>query len=191
MPQRAEFRSAGELRAWFAANHAKVAEMNLRCFKSGSETRGVTYRQALDEALCFGWIDGVRHALDDTSFLVRFTPRKPKSLWSKVNVKRANELIAEGRMRSPGTAAFEKRIASSYSFESRPAVLDPAYVKKMMRTAGAWAFWQARPPGYRRLCSFYVMSAKQEETRLRRLQVLIDCLARGELLPGLARPKKK
>ncbi len=164
--------------------------MQLRCIKRGVLEKGVTYRQALDEALCFGWIDGVRHSLDDASFLVRFTPRKAKSLWSKVNVKRARELEAEGRMRPPGAAAFARRIASSYSFESRPAELDPAYQKELRRNPRAWAFWQARPPGYRRTCCFWIISAKQDATRLRRLEVLIDCLARGETLPALARAKK-
>jgi uncharacterized protein YdeI (YjbR/CyaY-like superfamily) len=185
------FRSPAELCAWFDVNHATVPVIELRCFKAGSEKQGVTYRQALDEALCFGWIDGVRHSLDASSFLVRFTPRKPKSLWSKVNVKRAKELQAAGRMRPPGAAAFAKRVASRYSFESKPVELDPALLKQFRSNPRAWAFWQTRPPGERRLCCFYVMSAKQEATRLRRLGVLVDCLARGQTLPGLARSRKK
>jgi uncharacterized protein YdeI (YjbR/CyaY-like superfamily) len=164
--------------------------MQLRCFKNGAQERGVTYRQALDEALCFGWIDGVRHSLDQMSFLVRFTPRRPKSLWSKINVKRARELVAEGRMRPPGRAAFGNRTASSYSFEVEPVDLDQGHIKKLRGNARAWAFWQARPPGYRRSCSFWVTSAKQESTRQRRLQILIDCCERGELIPGFARPRK-
>lgn len=121
----------------------------------------------------------------------RFSPRKAKSLWSKINTKRARELIKQGRMRPPGLAAFTKGTPSKYSFESRPATLDPAYEKRLKADEKAWAFWQGEPPGRRRLVTFWVMSAKQEETRPRRFQILFDRLKRGTTFPMLERPKKR
>lgn len=155
--------------------------------------RGVTYKQALDEALCFGWIDGVRRGLDDVSFTVRFTPRKAKSKWSLVNTRRAKELEAQGRMHASGLAAFRARdpeFGPKYSFESRPVELSGALAKRFRAAKAAWKFFQSRPPGYRRTASFWVMNAKQEATRERRLDALIECSARGSPIPLLARKPK-
>jgi len=175
-------------REWLARNHATVSELYVRCAKVGA-AGGLTYREALDEALCIGWIDGVRHSLDATTFSQRFTPRKPKSAWSTINIKRFRELEAEGRVRPAGRKAFEARVKSEYSFESRPRQLAPALLRRFKSYARAWRFFEAQPRWYRRTCSFYVMSAKQADTRERRLDVLIKHSARGEGIPPLKRPK--
>ena len=159
----------------------------MRCAKAHVKA-GLTYRQALDEALCLGWIDGVRHSVDAASFSQRFSPRKPRSAWSTVNIKRFRELQAEGRVKPAGLRAFETGVKSQYSFESRPSALSPAYRRTFRSHARAWAFFEALPPGYRRTCCFWVMSAKQPETQQRRLAVLIARSARGEGVPRRKKP---
>jgi uncharacterized protein YdeI (YjbR/CyaY-like superfamily) len=181
------FAGPAEFRAWLAKNHATASELFVRCSKT-HEAKGLTYRQALDEALCLGWIDGVRHGVDASSFSVRFTPRKPRSAWSTINIKRFQQLQAEGRVKRAGLSAFEARVKSHYSFESRPRALAPAYLRRFRSNARAWAFFEAQPPWYRRTSSFWVMSAKQLETRDRRLAQLIARSARGEGIPPLKRP---
>lgn len=186
----ATFASQEKFRAWLEQNHRNTAELIVRCYKANAAGKGLTYKQALDEALCFGWIDGVRRALDEESFSTRFTPRKPKSKWSAVNVKRATELQAEGRMHAAGTAAFAARepaMAAGYSYESRPAELDKQLLAKLKANKRAWAFFQAQPPWYRRTSSFWVMEAKREEARERRLAELITRSAKGEPIKLLDR----
>jgi uncharacterized protein YdeI (YjbR/CyaY-like superfamily) len=184
-PARAKaFASPAAFRAWLARHHATTTELFVRCAKVGAG-RGLTYRQALDEALCMGWIDGVRHAWDADSFSVRFTPRKPRSEWSAVNIRRYRELLAEGRVRPPGRRAFESRVKSAYSFESRPRTLAPAFLRRFRTSVRAFRFFEAQPPWYRRTCSFWVMSAKQPETRARRLARLISYSERGLGVPPL------
>ena len=184
------FRTPAAFREWLEKNGATASELLIRCYKVHARDKGITYKQALDEALCFGWIDGVRRPLDADSFSQRFSPRKAKTLWSKVNTKRMRELIALGRVRPPGKAAFERGTPSKYSFEARPGALDPKLEKALRRNAAAWAFWQQEPPGRRRLCTFYVMEAKQEETRARRFEKLLRLFERGHTLPMLERTKK-
>ncbi len=162
----------------------------MRVWKVHAAGRGVTNAQAVDEMLCVGWIDGVRHAIDGDSFRVRFTPRQPTSIWSAINIRRVGELEALGRMRPAGRAAFRARQASRsklYSFEqAHPRELDAASVKQLRASAAAWTFWQARPPWYRQTSAHWVHSAKQETTRARRFAVLLDCCARGVGIPPLA-----
>jgi len=189
MPRARGFSGPAEFRAWLAKNHAMVTELFVRCSKAKATLGGLTYRQALDEALCLGWIDGVRHSLDAASFSVRFTPRKPRSAWSTVNIKRFLELQSEGRVKPAGRKAFQARVKSQYSFESRPRALAPGYLRTFRSNKRAWAFFETQPPGYRRTCSFWVMSAKMAETRARRLAVLISRSERGEGIPPLKRPK--
>jgi uncharacterized protein YdeI (YjbR/CyaY-like superfamily) len=184
------FSGAAEFRAWLTRNHATVKELFVRCSKA-RVAGGLTYRQALDEALCMGWIDGVRHSLDQASFSVRFTPRRPRSAWSTVNVRRFRELQAEGRVKPPGRRAFEAGVKSQYSFESRPRALAPAYLRAFRSNARAWAFFEAQPPWYRRTCSFWVMSAKQTKTRERRLAELVSRSERSEGIPQLKRPSSR
>jgi uncharacterized protein YdeI (YjbR/CyaY-like superfamily) len=190
-PKPRGFPSTAALRAWLEAHHADRAELVLRCYKVHARTRGVTYREALDEALCYGWIDGVRRGVDADSFSVRFTPRQAKSRWSLVNTRRALELLAEGRMRPPGRAAFEARDpedARRYSFETRPTTLAPGMLRALERNARAWAFFVKQPPWYRRTASFWVMSAKRPETRERRFAQLLACSRRGARIGPLTRP---
>jgi uncharacterized protein YdeI (YjbR/CyaY-like superfamily) len=168
--------------------HPTVTGLFVRCSKAHAREGGLTYRQALDEALCLGWIDGVRHSVDEASFSVRFTPRKPKSAWSTVNIRRFRELQAEGRVHPAGLRAFEARVKSRYSFESRARPLAPAYLRRFRSNSRAWSFFAAQPPWYRRVSSFWVMSAKQAETRERRLAVLIARSERQQGIPPLKRP---
>ena len=151
----------------------------------------MTYRQALDEALCVGWIDGVRRALDADSFSVRFTPRRPKSACSAVNIRRFEELRAEGRVRVPGLRAFEARVRPSYSYENRPRRLAPALAKRFRANARAWRVFLAQPPWYQRTCAFWVMSAKRPETRDRRLAQLIARSEAQQPIAALKRPASR
>jgi uncharacterized protein YdeI (YjbR/CyaY-like superfamily) len=181
------FRDAAAFREWLRSHHHTRRELVLRCAKPGGGGRGVTYRQALDEALCFGWIDGVRHAIDARSFAVRFTPRTPDSAWSRVNLERFGELRAQGRVEAPGLAAYGRRTPPACSYESRVQELAPSYVKRLRARPRAWAWLQAQPPWYRRTSAFWVMSAKREETRERRFTILLAHSARGEPIPPLRR----
>jgi uncharacterized protein YdeI (YjbR/CyaY-like superfamily) len=181
------FRTAGALRAWLQRNHATARELWIGMHRKGSGRPSITYPEALDEALCFGWIDGVRKKLDATSYVQRFTPRKPKSYWSLVNIRHAKRLQAEGRMAPAGLAAFAKRDekqARKYSFEARTG-LDAVSLRELRRNKAAWKFFEAQPPGYRRVAGWWVASAKRDETRRRRLAVLISHSAKGERIPPL------
>jgi len=183
------FRSQAAWRAWLQKNHARETELNLRCFKVHAAHRGVTYAQALDEALCFGWIDGVRRAVDADSFSVRFTPRKPTSVWSRVNIAHIERLTSSGRMAKPGLAAFAARSEARtgvYSFERRTE-LAPEYATQFRADQAAWEYYQAQAPWYRRTSAHWVMSAKKDATRQKRLAQLIDCSARREPIPQLDR----
>lgn len=185
------FRTPAAFRAWLRKNHETARELLLRCYKTHASGMGVTYRQALDEALCFGWIDGVRRAVDEVSFSTRFTPRKPRSIWSNVNVARAKQLIAEGRLAKPGLVAFqarEERRTGVYSFERRQAArLSAPYARKLRANRKAAAYFASQAPWYRRTCVHWIMSAKREETRLKRLHLLISCSAKRVRIPPLAR----
>ena len=186
------FRTAAALRSWFLRNHATKSELLLRTFKVHAADRGVTYKQALDEALCFGWIDGIRRSVDADSFSTRLTPRQPRSIWSRVNIAHVARLIEEGRMMPPGLDAFAKRDekrTAVYSFENSAKVLPPALEKMFSARRKAWAFYQAQAPWYRRTTAHWVLSAKQEATQRRRLEALVACCARGETIPQLQKKK--
>lgn len=184
------FRSAAELRAWLEAHHADRDEVLIGFYKKGASKKGVTYAEALDEALCFGWIDGHLRSIDEERFQRRFTPRKKGSTWSKVNVRHVERLAREGRMRPAGLAAFEARTedrTGTYAFEqARPVELDPARAARLRAHRAASAFFEAQPPSYRRTAAHWVMSAKKEETRDRRLEVLIASSAEGRVAPPFA-----
>lgn len=184
------FRSREHFRTWLERHHSVASELVLRCFKVHAKHRGIDYKQGLDEALCFGWIDGIRRSLDNDSFTVRFTPRKPKSKWSAVNIKRARELEAEGRMHPAGLAVFRARGAlavAPYSLENRSIRLDPSFEKRLRANKVAWEYFQAQPPWYRRNLVFWVMSAKREETRARRFAALLRRSAKRAPIPHLTR----
>ena len=158
--------------------------------KKSSGNPSVTYPKAVDEALCFGWIDGVRKSVNTDSYRVRFTPRKPKSQWSAVNIRRARQLVDSGRMQAAGLKAFEGAAAQSraYSYEQRSAAqFSGAEDREFRANQKAWAFFQAQPPWYRRISTFWVISAKQEETRQRRLATLIADSGQGKTIAPLTR----
>ena len=184
------FRTIVRFHAWLARNHGSVKELTIRLFKVHAKHKGIGYREALDESLCWGWIDGVRHAYDADSFTQRFTPRKPKSYWSKVNIKRFRELDAEGRIAPPGRAAFKpgNTHPAKYSYEADLA-LSPAIEKAFRADKVAWAYFSARPPGYQRICRRMIMSAVREETRVRRLAMVMDYSRKGKPIPILDRSK--
>src|SRR6266853_1634998 len=171
------FKTPSTFRKWLAANHAKSKELWVGFYKKGSGKPSITSPESVDEALCFGWIDGVRKRIDDISYVIRFTPRKPSSIWSAVNVKRVAELTALGLMQPEGISAFEHRKEARsgiYSYEQKTAArLDDADEKRFRANKKAWEFFQAQPPGYRRLMIWRVVSAKKVETRAKRLEVLI------------------
>jgi uncharacterized protein YdeI (YjbR/CyaY-like superfamily) len=171
------FKSAAECRRWLERNHNRVTEQWFGFYKKDSGKRGITYQEALDEALCFGWIDGLKKSVDESSYTFRFTPRKPKSVWSLVNTRRAEELRKLGRMKPAGLIALDARDPEKsgiYSFENRPRQLSDSCEKEFKAHKEAWEFFQGQPPGYQRTASFWVMSAKQEATRLQRLARLIS-----------------
>jgi uncharacterized protein YdeI (YjbR/CyaY-like superfamily) len=167
--------SSAEFREWLEKNHDRVAELWLGFYNKRADKKSITYREALDEALCFGWIDGVRKSINDTTYKQRFSPRKAKSYWSAVNIRRLGELAKLDRVALSGVKAFEQRTSDSgkYSFESRQKKLAPAYEKQFKANPAAWEFFRAQAPWYQWTCSFWVMSAKQEETRQQRLATLI------------------
>jgi uncharacterized protein YdeI (YjbR/CyaY-like superfamily) len=185
------FRTRDDFRAWLAKNHATEKELIVRCFKVHASVRGIGYREALDEALCYGWIDGVRKSLDKDSFTQRFSPRKTKSKWSNVNIKRFKELQKEGRIAPPGVSAFEVRdqYAGLYSFESQPLELDPAFVKRLRANKKAWTVFDSQPPGRKRLIVYWIMSAKKPETRQRRFEQMFERAAQGKTI-GILEPSK-
>jgi uncharacterized protein YdeI (YjbR/CyaY-like superfamily) len=177
------FRSPAGFRRWLAAHHADTSELIVGFYKKASGTAGISYKEAVDEALCFGWIDGIKKRVDEHRYTHRFTPRKAVSTWSVINVTRVTELIALKRMAAPGFAAFARRDPKKtgvYSFEKRPAALDGALERAFKKQAAAWTFFRAQPPGYQRLLIHWVMSAKQQETRERRLAALVKSSAEGK-----------
>jgi uncharacterized protein YdeI (YjbR/CyaY-like superfamily) len=162
-------------------------------YKKGSGKPSITWPESVDEALSFGWIDGIRKSVDDESYTIRFTPRRPRSIWSAVNVKRARELIEAGRMHPAGLKAFEERVqerSGIYSYEERRQELAEGYVRKLKANKKAWEFFRAQPPGYQRTVSHWVMSAKKEETRAKRLATLIEDSANGRRIAPLTRPRR-
>ncbi len=176
------FTSADAFRTWLESHHASTTELLVGFYKRASAKTGITYPEALDEALAFGWIDGVRRGVDTDRYTIRFTPRTATSIWSAVNIKRVTELEAAGRMRAPGLAAFAKRDekrSRSYAYEQKAAALDEAALAEFRRNAKAFAFYETQAPWYRRTTAHWVTSAKQAETRARRLAHLIDCSGRG------------
>lgn len=177
------FETQADFRKWLAKNHASKSELILRLYKVHALHKGIGYKQALEEALCWGWIDGVVRSLDADSFQQRYSPRKPKSNWSTVNIKKMRALIAAGRAAPPGIAAFERRDKTAlapYSFESRNITLAPAFLKRLKANPKAWKFFRSEPPGYRRTAVFWVMTAKKPETRERRFRTMLDRMAKGE-----------
>ena len=190
------FATPAEFRAWLEEHHAAETELLVGFYKKGSGKPSITWPESVDEALCYGWIDGVRRSLGDDAYTIRFTPRKKRSFWSNVNIRRAGELIAEGRMRPAGLVAFEARTGERsgvYSFEQKDqarVVFSEAQARQFQADAKAWEFFQAQPPWYRRTATWWVISAKKEETRAKRLATLIADSAAGRPIRGLDRKPK-
>lgn len=171
------FKTAAHFRAWLEQNHATATELHVGAYRKASGLGGMTYLESVDEALCFGWIDGVVRKIDDVSFFHRFTPRKPGSIWSNVNVAHVARLTAAGKMHPAGLAAFAARSATKtgiYAFErTAEPELPAAFAKKFRAAKAAWKFFQAQPPGYRRQALHHIVTAKQPATQERRLAALI------------------
>lgn len=189
------FPSPSAWRAWLEEHQQKHEELWVGFYKVGSGRPSITWPEAVDGALCFGWIDGVRKSLDESRYVIRFTPRRPKSIWSAVNIKRVAELSSLGLMRPAGIQAFERRTGKPseiYAYEQRKgATLGGAYEKQFRANKKAWSFFQTHPPWYRRTASWWVISAKKEETRLKRLAQLIDDSEHERAIPELRRPAGK
>lgn len=185
------FTTPSEFRAWLEEHHDTAQELLIGFYKKSSGKPSITWPESVDEALCFGWIDGVRKGIDDVSYTIRFTPRKPRSTWSAVNVKRATELARLGLMHSAGFKVFEERVEAKsglYGYEQRQTIeLGDAYEQQFRANQKAWDFFQDRPPSYRRAATWWVISAKQEETRLKRLARLIEDSEHGRTIPPLTR----
>jgi uncharacterized protein YdeI (YjbR/CyaY-like superfamily) len=188
------FGSPADFRRWLVLHHKNASALQVGFYKRGSGKPSITYQEALDEALCFGWIDGVRRGLDEDSYTIRFTPRRPNSFWSLVNIRRATELAALGLMQPPGLRAFEERDqdrTERYSYERASHSLDPEYERTFQANQPAWTFFQSQAPSYRRAASWWVMSAKRPETRQRRLATLIDASAQGRRADALTVSKRQ
>ena len=194
MPQQPTyFETEADLRRWLTAHHQTASELLVGFWKKGSGKPSIDWPQARDQALCFGWIDGVRKSLSDEAYTIRFTPRRKGSVWSKVNVERFHALKAAGQMRPAGEAAFEggREDRSHYSYESEARELEPDEIKRFRANAAAWADWEKRPAGYRKVVLHWVTSAKKPETRAKRLGILIENCAAGEKIPGYDIGRKK
>jgi uncharacterized protein YdeI (YjbR/CyaY-like superfamily) len=184
------FRSQAELRRWFARHHASAGELFLGYWKVGSGEKSVTWPESVDEALCVGWIDGVTKRIDEQRYVIRFTPRKPTSIWSAVNIARVGALESEGRMHDAGRAAFAARRENKsgvYSFEQPSVEWPDAYAKRLKANRKAGTHFEARAPSYRKAVLWWIVSAKQEATRQRRLAQLIEHSERGALLYQFSR----
>ena len=176
------FATPEKFRAWLEKHHATEKELLVGFYKKASGRKSITWPESVDEALCVGWIDGIRKTIDDESYTIRFTPRNVKSRWSAVNIRRVGELTKLGRMKPEGLAIFEKRDPSQdegYSYQRKEAQLDAAMEKRFRANKTAWKFWEAQPPYYRRMIAHWVISAKKEETREKRLAQLLAACEEG------------
>jgi uncharacterized protein YdeI (YjbR/CyaY-like superfamily) len=171
------FKTPADFRAWLEKNHLSVDELLVGFYKKSSGKPSITWPESVDEALCAGWIDGIRRRIDEESYSIRFTPRRTRSIWSLINTKRVAVLTADGRMLEAGLKAFaarDEKKTGVYSFERTAATFPPAYLKRFRANVKAWTFFNAQGDYYKRLATYWVTSAKQEETRLRRLATLIE-----------------
>jgi uncharacterized protein YdeI (YjbR/CyaY-like superfamily) len=179
------FKTPSDFRKWLEAHHANSKELWVGFYKKNSGKPSIDWPESVNEALCFGWIDGIRKSIDEESYKIRFTPRKPASVWSSVNIRNVENLIKENRMQPAGLKAFEVRKENRsgiYSYEQRSAELVEPYLGKLKRNRAAWKFFEAQAAWYRKQMNWWVVSAKQEETRLKRLAKLIEESAVGRRL---------
>lgn len=185
------FATPVDFRAWLAEHHDKARELWVGYYKKGTGKPSITWPESVDQALCFGWIDGLRHTVDAESYMIRFTPRKATSMWSEVNLKRVAELTAQGLMTPAGLAIFEQRAEARsgiYAYEQRKnGVLSAAQEAQFQANPTAWAFFQAQPPSHRTPAIWWVISAKKAETQQKRLETLIEDSAHGRRIAQLRR----
>ena len=187
------FPTQKHLRKWFEKNHKKEKELLVGYFKVSSGKPSVTWSQSVDEALCFGWIDGIRRGVDEESYCIRFTPRNPKSNWSAINIRKVEELTKLGLMKPEGLKAFgfrKEEKSKIYAYENPEVLLDKSFEKLFNANKKAWKFFQTMTPTYRKVTSRWVMSAKQESTKLKRLNELINDCAAGRKIKAMSYGKK-
>ena len=188
------FSTQTDFRKWLDKNYDSAGELWVGYYKKDTGIPSIDWPQSVDEALCFGWIDGIRKSVDEKRYMIRFTPRRPKSIWSAINIKRVGELKKLGLMKPAGLAAFEKREehrSEIYSFERKTIKLDKKYESEFKKNKKAWSFFCAQIPSYQKPAMWWVMSAKQEETRTKRLAQLMKDSAAGLKLKQLRRPGDK
>ena len=189
------FKTSHHLRRWFEKNHGKRREQWIGFYKKESGIPSITWPESVDQALCFGWIDGIRKSIDDKRYTIRFTPRRASSIWSAVNIKRVKELQQRGAMKNAGLKAFEARDpkkSNRYSFEQRAnPKFPPVCVKRFKANVKAWNNFSVMPPGYRRMSTWWVISAKHEATKLKRLDQLIHDSEHHRSIAPLRRLEKK
>ncbi len=188
------FKKQQDLRNWFEINHDKKDELLAGFYKKSSGKPSITWEESVDEALCFGWIDGIRRSLGELSYTIRFTPRRSNSNWSTKNINRVEELIRLELMKPSGLAVYKKRKennSGTYSFEQAAVKLDPEYQNILRKNKKAWEYFESQVPSYRKPAVHWIMSAKQEATRLRRLETLILCSEKEESIPPLKWRKNK
>ncbi len=188
------FATPADLRTWFEKHHETEIELLVGFYKKDSGKPSITWPESVDEALCVGWIDGIRKSLDEDSYTIRFTPRKPTSIWSAVNIARVEALTQEGRMQTAGLKAFKRRRENKsgiYSHEQRDQIeLSEAETATFQANPSAWDYFQLRPASYRKAALWWVVSAKKDETRARRFATLIEDSANGRMIKQFLRPTK-
>jgi len=188
------FKNKASLRAWFEKYHLTETELLVGYYKVETKKESITWSQSVDEAICFGWIDGIRRSVDKESYCIRFTPRKPGSNWSRVNIAKVEELTRKGLMYPSGIAAFSKRkdiYANEYSYETGPSgLLEEPMLKLFKENKSAWEYYQSETPSYRKITARWIMSAKQTITRYARLKELIASSEAGERIKAMREAKK-
>jgi uncharacterized protein YdeI (YjbR/CyaY-like superfamily) len=188
------FKSSIEFRKWLEKNHAEAPELWVGFYKIDSNIKSITYQEAVDQALCFGWIDGIKKKVDQISYTHRFTPRKSKSNWSSTNIKRIGELSRLGFMHPSGIKVFnrcDKKKIKQNSYERKTLTLDKSFIQMFKTHVNAWSFFQFQSPSYQKLATFWVMSAKKEETSLRRFNILIEDAKNGRKLAAVTLESRK
>ena len=179
------FRTSADFRTWLEKNHETATELWVGFYKKDSGKPSITWPESVDQALCFGWIDGIRKRIDEMSYQIRFTPRRRGSIWSAINIKRAHELVMQKQMRPIGLKAFAERIENKsgiYSYEQRSTELSEPYANLLKKNRAASNFFEKQPPSYRKMIGWWIVSAKKEETRVARLERLITASAKGKRL---------
>src|SRR5205809_6209190 len=179
------FATPADFRKWLAKNHSSASELLVGFYKKDSGKPSITWPESVDQALCFGWIDGIRKRVDEISYQIRFTPRRRGSIWSATNITRARELTRQKQMRPTGLKAFAARIENKsgiYSYEQRSTELSQPYANLLKKNKAAWNFFENQPPSYRKMIGWWIISAKKEETRMARLAELISESAKGKRL---------